>query len=746
MVLGTVKKEAQKKHFIAHNARKRWPRRWGPQGVSPTGGDGLAKVPNQRVCKHPFLAEWHMQGREGWINILPWYRLVGDAKGGRAELPQKGKWPPRGTILTYPGSAPRKQARLVKTVNIQVKWAAAHRGQDRRLIHPRLQRATSVRSRVGIVLEDGSGVAIDWVTGRSYSSARRRLNVQSGQRKGRKGAAAPYPNVVDTEKVLREADGPASVLFERRSCEPVRSPKQAVSKKRKGIHDRFLKDIVIRNSKLVGPRRSVSRWTSGTERFHLSSINWGVWEIQEKLVYLAEHIWQKCTDETPIRLRRSINNKYAPSSPWVWRRATCTDSFLPVSEMAFVVFFIQYIMVAVEWPLVELMCEQHTSHVTSSRVSQHTFQCHIDTGARTRCVAHFTPSHPHALMMLCVAWFSTTLPSTLCFPYFLSSSFSFSRSSSSFMWRTRTLRTSANEDFGILAENDPLTEPERVHDNTVFRLGGDLRSVRIMCENTKVQVYSESVLCLARTSQIEQSNEQADWSVFDGEPINDQSGVTQCRRRVWSTRSLQRLWWLIWTSWVTKELSSNPIRNPAFSPFLTLSRIWLARRNCAHPQGREQGSWTCRSICAGTCENLKDFLEQKSGIAPKSRSRCWLDGKVQVHQKTTFIKNHFRRRPLSSKNHLHQKTTFIKKIHFHQKPNSSKTNFIKNQFHQKPISSETTSCQRDPPPEQKQYSPCLCESVAGRRPATPSHKHGLCPPLGFQQKGPLRVQRRVFRF
>ena len=88
---------------------------------------------------------------------------------------------------------------LVKTVKIHLIWAAAHPGQDRRLpsvvTHSRLQRATSVRSRVGIVLEEGSGVAIDWVTGRSYSSARRRLNVQSGQRKGRKGAAAPFPSV-----------------------------------------------------------------------------------------------------------------------------------------------------------------------------------------------------------------------------------------------------------------------------------------------------------------------------------------------------------------------------------------------------------------------------------------------------------------------------------------------------------------------------------------------------------------------
>ena len=77
---------------------------------------------------------------------------------------------------------------------------------------------------VGFVLEDGSGVAIDWVTGRSYSSARRRLNVQSGQRKGGKCAAAPsrtLPSViVDTEKVLREADGPEESDFHEEVCLP----------------------------------------------------------------------------------------------------------------------------------------------------------------------------------------------------------------------------------------------------------------------------------------------------------------------------------------------------------------------------------------------------------------------------------------------------------------------------------------------------------------------------------------------
>ena len=54
-------------------------------------------------------------GREGWINILPWYRPVGRGKTSsetqrrKSRAARKGKWPPRGTgttLLTYPGSAP----------------------------------------------------------------------------------------------------------------------------------------------------------------------------------------------------------------------------------------------------------------------------------------------------------------------------------------------------------------------------------------------------------------------------------------------------------------------------------------------------------------------------------------------------------------------------------------------------------------------------------------------------------------
>ena len=35
---------------------KAWPGEWGPQGMSTTGGGGLVRVPNLRVCKHLCIA------------------------------------------------------------------------------------------------------------------------------------------------------------------------------------------------------------------------------------------------------------------------------------------------------------------------------------------------------------------------------------------------------------------------------------------------------------------------------------------------------------------------------------------------------------------------------------------------------------------------------------------------------------------------------------------------------------------
>ena len=42
-----------------------WPGRWRSQGRSPTGGGGLARVPNLRVCKHFSIGLSHAGG-EGW--------------------------------------------------------------------------------------------------------------------------------------------------------------------------------------------------------------------------------------------------------------------------------------------------------------------------------------------------------------------------------------------------------------------------------------------------------------------------------------------------------------------------------------------------------------------------------------------------------------------------------------------------------------------------------------------------------
>ena len=72
----------------------------------------------------------------------------------------------------------------MKTVKIQLKWAAAHPGQLK----------APVRSRMGIVLEDGSGVAIDWVTGRTPPHGDGSMYSQANVRVG-KCAAAPYPSV-----------------------------------------------------------------------------------------------------------------------------------------------------------------------------------------------------------------------------------------------------------------------------------------------------------------------------------------------------------------------------------------------------------------------------------------------------------------------------------------------------------------------------------------------------------------------
>ena len=44
---------------------RRWPGGWwGPQGRASTGGGGLVRVPNLRVCKHLSWWRWHTQGEK----------------------------------------------------------------------------------------------------------------------------------------------------------------------------------------------------------------------------------------------------------------------------------------------------------------------------------------------------------------------------------------------------------------------------------------------------------------------------------------------------------------------------------------------------------------------------------------------------------------------------------------------------------------------------------------------------------
>ena len=106
-------------------------------------GDGIHKAcPKQAaadprgsrtcVCANTCLGRVAQAGEEGRINVLPWYRLVGVAippvgrTGGRSGLPARvsGRHVVRGrqsspTLEVRLG----EQARLVKTVKIQVRWA-----------------------------------------------------------------------------------------------------------------------------------------------------------------------------------------------------------------------------------------------------------------------------------------------------------------------------------------------------------------------------------------------------------------------------------------------------------------------------------------------------------------------------------------------------------------------------------------------------------------------------------------------
>ena len=152
--------------------------------------------------------------------------------------------------------------------------------------------------------------------------------------------------------------------------------------------------------------------------------------------------------------------------------------------------------------------------------------------------------------------------------------------------------------------------------------------------------------------------------------------------------------------------STGPIAKATVS--LRLSMGGLGLRDASRTS--EPAFWASWADClSGEAQVHENHFHQKNFFIKNHFHQKPLSSKTTFNKKplsskTTFIKNHFHQKPLSSKtifikNHFHQKpisskTNFIRD-HFHQKPFLSKTNFIKNQFHQ------STSCQRDPPPEQK---------------------------------------------
>ena len=172
----------------------RGPGEWGPQGMPRTGGGGPVRVPNLRVCKQTlFLQRVAHAGREGRINVVPWYPPVGvvstsgeSHKGWKTGLPARvsgrhvvrgrpsSPVPAQGTrYWRQKGVRQDNRQGWWKRSTFRCNWAAAHPG--------RLDLGWGPG-------QPGFGVAVDWVTGRSYSSAtkaKRQLNVQSVQSEGR---------------------------------------------------------------------------------------------------------------------------------------------------------------------------------------------------------------------------------------------------------------------------------------------------------------------------------------------------------------------------------------------------------------------------------------------------------------------------------------------------------------------------------------------------------------------------------
>ena len=94
---------------------KWWPGGLGPQGMPLTGGGGLTRVPNLRVCKHLVVSGVPHAGEKDELTSCrgtvwsAWQTTTSETQRMKSRAARKGEWPPHGTgttVLTYPGSAP----------------------------------------------------------------------------------------------------------------------------------------------------------------------------------------------------------------------------------------------------------------------------------------------------------------------------------------------------------------------------------------------------------------------------------------------------------------------------------------------------------------------------------------------------------------------------------------------------------------------------------------------------------------
>ena len=169
------------------SSESRWPGRWGPQGMRVTSGRGLARVEPACVQTH-FSVVWHVQGRAANQRpaVVPSSRRGKNPpvrrKEGRAGLPARvsGRH-----VVWGRQSSPVLECAQVTGKDGENGQNSGEMGSSSPWTRPsaprcgdthKVQRAPSVRPWVEIVLENGSGVAIDWVTGRSYSEFERDKN------------------------------------------------------------------------------------------------------------------------------------------------------------------------------------------------------------------------------------------------------------------------------------------------------------------------------------------------------------------------------------------------------------------------------------------------------------------------------------------------------------------------------------------------------------------------------------------